>query len=301
MSNITTLIPDIYQLLKEKQGTAAAGWFTDELAIELSRDLGVRLKGSFGPRQRKGTLRLSQMGPRCPKALWYALHHPERAEKVNPWTQIKFAYGHILEALIIPLAKASGHEVTGEQDALVLDDIVGHRDAVIDGVTVDIKSASSLSFQKFKAPNYAVHDSFGYLDQIDGYVMAAHSDPLVRDKHWGCLLAIEKQQGHLCLYKHHVTDQRKENLRERIKYYKEIQAMDTPPPCECKTQVGAWGNIELNWKAGYNEYKWECFPGLRACKYAGGVTFLAKVNKWPRGKDGRPLPEFNREGETIYH
>lgn len=245
---------------------------------------------------------MSSLGPKCPKALWYGLHHPETAEILPPWAEIKFAYGHVLEGLVLTLAKAAGHEVVGEQDELRFDGIVGHRDAVIDGVTVDVKSATSISFQKFKSSNFELVDSFGYLDQLDGYVLAAADDPIVLDKRMGCLLAVDKQLGHLCLYKHRTTDQRRETLSGRIRYYKSIQEMGEPPTCTCKTETMPNGNIKLGWKAGYGEYKWECFPGLRACKYAGGVSYFSKVVKWPRSSlNGKPLPELDREGNTIYH
>src|SRR5882672_5466181 len=167
MASIHTLVPDIYQLLKETQD----GWFTDELATDLSTSIARRLQGQLGERRTRPTLRLSQMGSRCPRTLWYSLYHPELAEPFPPWAKIKFAYGSIIEALIIPLAKAAGHEVKGEQDELRYEGIVGHRDCVIDGCTVDIKSAASLSFQKFKTMDYSLVDNFGYLEQLDGYVV----------------------------------------------------------------------------------------------------------------------------------
>lgn len=297
MPSIHTLVPDIYQLLKETQD----GWFTDGLANDLSTSIARRLQGQLGERRTRPTLRLSQMGARCPRALWYSLHHPELAEPFPPWAKIKFAYGSIIEALIIPLAKAAGHEVTGEQDELRYEGIVGHRDCVIDGCTVDIKSAASLSFQKFKTMDYSLVDNFGYLEQLDGYVLAAADDPLVRVKDRGFLLPIDKQHGHLHLYEHHVTGDREQQLKGRIRYYKAIQAMDHPPACECRTEsIGNSGNIKLHWTSSYSAYKWECFPQLRAFKYAEGPVYLSKVNKRPLNKYG-PIPEFDRHGKTIYH
>src|SRR5438105_1275187 len=137
-TQIETLVPDIYNLIQRKDG-----WFNDELAQQFSTDLASRLKLQLGENQQRPTLRLSKMGPKCPRALWYSIHHPELGEPIPPWAEIKYSFGHILEALVITLAKAAGHSVTGEQDAVVLDGIVGHRDCVIDGCVVDVKSASS--------------------------------------------------------------------------------------------------------------------------------------------------------------
>src|SRR6266478_4402450 len=166
MKDIKELIADMYSLILRKDG-----WFNEEISRAYADDLAGRLSGQF-KNQKRGTLRLSAMGPKCPRALWYSIHSPEKAEPIPPYAEVKYAFGHMIEALAIVLAKASGHEVTGEQDELVLDGIVGHRDCVIDGCLVDVKSTSSRGLQKFKSPQFALLDDFGYLDQLDGYVVA---------------------------------------------------------------------------------------------------------------------------------
>jgi hypothetical protein len=218
----------------------------------------------------------------------------------NPGQRSSSRFGHILEALAITLAKAAGHTVTGEQDELQLDGIVGHRDCVIDGVTVDVKSSSSIGFTKFKGGSFASNDSFGYLDQLDGYVLAAHSDPLVLVKDTGYLLAIDKQLGHMCLYKHEVTDERARILKDRIRSYKAIVSLGSPPRCTCGTLPdGEGGNIKLDTKASYSPYKHCCFPHLRTFLYAQGPRYLTKVVKRPMNKDG-PITEVNKAGQVIY-
>ena len=296
MKSIQTLIPDIYALLKEKEN----GWFSTELSRLLSDDLAGRLRGQLGEKRSKPTLRMSGLGKRCPRALWYSIHRPECGEPLPPWAEIKFAFGAIIEGLTLTLCKAAGHSVEGEQDELTFEGVTGHRDCVIDGVTTDIKSASTLSFQKFKTVDYGPHDNFGYLDQLDSYVSAAHSDPLVLSKDRGCILAIDKQLGHMHLYEHHVTPERRDNLKARIRLYKTIISLDHPPACECKTEIQDNGNIKLHWTAGYNPYKWECFPHLRAFKYSGGLEFFSRVVKRPYNKYG-PLPELDRYGNTKYN
>jgi hypothetical protein len=294
-TTIKTLIPDIYQLLREKHN----GWFTTELARQLSDDLSSRLRGQLGEKRHKPTLRMSGLGKRCPRALWYSIHHPELAEPIPPWAEVKFAFGHIIEGLTLTLVEATGHSVEGAQDELVFEGITGHRDAVIDGCTVDIKSASSLSFQKFKSPDFALVDNFGYLEQLDSYTLAAADDPLVLTKDKGYLLAVDKQLGHMHLYEHHVTNERAEQLKSRISYYRTIVGQDHPPSCTCDVEEQANGNIKLGWRASYSPYKWECFPNLRAFKYAGGLEYLARVVKRPFNKYG-PLPEIDRYGNTLY-
>ena len=48
----------------------------------------------------------------------------------------------MIEELILTIAESSGHTVTGQQDRMRINDLAGHRDAVIDGMTIDVKSAS---------------------------------------------------------------------------------------------------------------------------------------------------------------
>lgn len=294
MTDINTLIPDIYSLVKRKDG-----WFNEHIAKEYSDGLAKRIQVQFGERQGPPTLRMSQMGHRCPKALWHSIHTPELAESLPSHTEIKFCFGHSIEALAIALAKGAGHEVTGEQDELVFAGIVGHRDCVIDGHTVDVKSASSIGFNEFKSGTFV--DLFGYLDQLDGYVLAAAEDPLVRVKNKGYDLVIDRQLGHMCLYEHTVTPEREATLRSRINTYKDIVGQKVPPACECGTREdGAGGNIRLDTKASYSPFKYTCFPNLRTFIYAKGPVYLAQVFKRPWNKDG-PITEVDKEGKIVYH
>jgi hypothetical protein len=286
---IKTLIPDIQKLVTKKDG-----WFTPELSHEFAHEIASRLQTQLGQPKQGGRLRLSQMGPRCPCALWYSYHHPELAEALPPWAEVKYSFGHIIEGLAISFAKAAGHSVTGEQDELRLDDIVGHRDAVIDGAVVDVKSTSSPGFIKFKTGSIRFHDDFGYLDQLDGYVVASLHDPLVTVKDRGYLLAIDKTLGHMCLYEHIV---RETHIRERIQNYKSIVALDRPPQCTCETTShGASGNTKLGLTASYNAYKYCCWPHLRTFIYAKeGPVYLTRVVRKP------DVIEVDRYGNVVYN
>lgn len=290
---IESLIKDINDVVRKKDG-----WFTEELSKDYSDELSKRLAYHFNDKRDRPTLRMSGLGPKCPRALWYSIHHPEMAEPLPPGAEIKFAFGHMIEALIIVLAKAAGHEVLGEQDALELDGIVGHRDCVIDGCIVDVKSASSISFQKFRRADYPMVDSFGYLDQLDAYVVASNDDPIVRSKDHGYILAVDKQLGSLILYKHLVRPQA---IRDRIAKYKEIVALPSPPPCECKVETeGKSGNIRLSGpNATYNAFKYCCHPGLRKFLYKDGASFkpvyLTKVVRKP------DVAEVDQYGRVVFN
>ena len=267
-------------------------WLTSDIATQFTSELTIKLQGSFSPQSRTG-LRLSGLGPKCPAQLWYSIHTPLAAEPLPPWARIKYIYGHILEALVIAMAKASGHEVTGEQDAVSVDGIIGHRDCVIDGCIVDVKSASSRAFQKFKDGSIASDDSFGYLDQLDGYLVGSLDDHLVRNKTTAYLLAIDKQLGHMVLYEHTA---REESIRKRIRDYRDVIALDRAPKCTCEeVPEGKSGNYRLGVTASYNAFKYCCHPQLRTFLYASGPVYLTKVIRKP------DVIEIDRYGKVIYN
>lgn len=192
---------------------------------------------------------------------------------------------------MISLAKVAGHEVTGEGDELYVDGVRGHRDCVIDGCIVDVKSTSSLGYQKFKDRSIATNDPFGYLDQLDGYLVGSASDDLVRVKDRAYLWACDKTLGHMCLYEHTL---RRDHILRRIADFKEIVSLETPPECHCGTVPdGKSGNVRLDTKASYNPYKHFCFPRLRTFLYASGPVYLTKVVRIP------DVPEVNRDGVVI--
>lgn len=286
---IQTLIKDIYAVVGSNEG-----WFNGAIAEEFSRELNARLVENTGPKHPVSALRLSKMGEHCPCQLWHSVHTPELAERPQPHALIKFTYGHILETLVIALAKAAGHEVTGEQDELILDGVKGHRDCVIDGCTVDVKSVNSLGFQKVKAGLVAT-DTFlrDYLDQLDGYTVAAHEDPLVRVKDKAYIIFIDKVLGKLHLYEHTV---REHSIRERIARYKEIVGRSTAPDCTCgHVPDGKSGNIKLDTKASYNPYKYQCYPRLRTFLYSDGPRYLTKVTRKP------DVIEVDKFGKIVYN
>lgn len=275
MKHINTLIDDIYEIV----GSQNKVWATEDWTNNLGLDIAKSLQTQHGDRSERRGLRLSQMGPKCPRSLWYSVHNPELADPIQPWVQIKFSYGHILEAYAIALAKAAGHHVTGEQDELVVDGVSGHRDCVIDGCIVDVKSTNSRSFEKFKNGTLGQNDLFGYLDQLDGYLVGSHNDPLVHVKDRAYLFAIDKTLGHMCLYEHRI---REEHIRQRIRSYRKIVESDTPPACTCGTIAdGKSGNIRLDTRASYNPFKHACFPNLRTFLYASGPVYLTKVVRTP--------------------
>lgn len=291
MKSIKTLVRDINHVVERE------GWLTEANIERLTGELRSQLVRRSGQEDPRAFLSLSKMGEKCPCHLWHSVHSPGLQEPLPAAARIKFIYGDVIEALVISMAKAAGHEVTGEQDELIVDGIKGHRDCVIDGCVVDVKSASSMAFQKFKTGTIRMDDPFGYLAQLDGYVVGSLDDPLVRVKDRGYLLAVDKQLGHIALYEHLV---RPDFIRNRIKTYKDIVGQSSPPPCECGTvPEGKSGNVKLDVRASYNPYKHLCAERrgqrLRTFLYASGPVFLTKVVRVPN------VPEIDRNGKLVYN
>lgn len=285
MKSIYTLVPDV-----QEQVTKKGGWFDGKLATDFSADIANRLTLHFG-KQHGGHLRLSQMGPRCPRALWHSIHHPELAEALPPWAEVKYAFGHIIEGLAIALSKAAGHTVTGEQDEVSVDGVLGHRDCIIDGCIVDVKSTSSYGFNKFKDGSIRNDDSFGYLEQLDGYLVGSLNDPLVTIKDRAYLFAIDKQLGHMCVYEHGIREQR---IRDRVRDYSRIALLPAAPGCTCGVvKDGESGNLKLDVKASYNQYKYCCFPHLRTFLYSSGPRYLTRVIRTP------DVAEIDKYGKLL--
>ena len=197
MPNIETLVEDIYGVIEGK-----GGWdktITDYLAKNISQIAESRFKE---PQKPRGYLSLSSVGSPCKRKTWYRINKTEEAAPLKPQLLGLFFYGDLLEALVLSLAKAAGHDVQGEQDRLSVNGIKGHRDAVIDGVTIDVKSTSRYGMKKFKSNSLRDDDTYGYISQLSSYVYAGKNDPLVKDKDRGAFLVVQKDsfELHLDMY-----------------------------------------------------------------------------------------------------
>jgi len=277
MKSIETLVKDVEDVLRRNDGLVA-----DHLSENLVREVKPRVLANFAERDARPTLRLSQMGSRCPRSLWASVHSSSSQEAFTARAKLTFTYGHLIEALLISLAKVAGHEVTGEGDELHAYGIKGHRDCVIDGCVVDIKSTNSMGFKTFKSGDVS-EDIFlrDYLDQLDGYLVGSAEDDLVRVKDKAYIWACDKQLGHTCLYEHHF---RPDHIRAQIERNKSIVALDAPPPCECGTFTErSTGNVRLDVKASYNNFRYFCFPKLRTFIIKGKPVSYSVVKRWPEG------------------
>lgn len=272
---IDSLVSDIYEVLDK--GVA--------IDVESCRNFGSRLadiiRDRLSPEQRipRATLRMSNIGKPCDRQLWYSINRPGYEEKLEPYTRMKFLFGDILEEVLLFLAEVAGHRVEGRQDEQEIAGIKGHRDAVVDGTTADVKSASTYSFEKFEEGLSEDQDAFGYLDQIQSYVESGQNDPIVTDKKRGAFLVVDKTLGHICLDIHDKKDIPFEAMYE---YKKEMVASDKPPDRGFQpVPDGKSGNMKLGTNCSYCGWKKLCHPGLRTFLYSNGPRFLTTVTRVP--------------------
>ena len=278
---IHTLVDDIYRLMETKEAEESVDV---EAEIELfGENMKTLMRTEFGRKRTtdKRTLRLSNIG-RDDRVLWNVVNGTEK-EEIKPATYIKFLYGHLIEEMLLFMTRMAGHEVSDEQRVCEVEGIKGHMDCKIDGLVVDVKSASSFGFKKFKDGTLAMDDAFGYVDQIKAYAHACGETEFG----W---LAMDKANGHLAVLKYDLEDTQapihehiKGDIRERIKHVKEMVKGDEPTElCTETVPDGKSGNKKLGIKCSYCQYKKHCYPDLRAFAYSYGPKFLSEVVNEPR-------------------
>lgn len=214
------------------------------------------------------------------RQLWYDRKYG-REEKLEGHTLLKFIVGDITEQVLLFLAKQSGHNVTAHQAEVCLGGVKGHIDADIDGVTVDVKSASPYAFIKFDKGTLVDNDSFGYVEQIAGYAKARDTD--------GAFLAMDKVSGHLAYLLFSKDELAVFKVEDRIEYMKGAVNSDTiPERCYDAEPMGASGNMKLGVNCSYCDHKVRCWAdanggiGLRTFLYSSGPVFLTEVKSEPK-------------------
>lgn len=271
---IDTLVSDIYELFDGKERE-----LKQEIFDSLGKEVAFTLKERLTATERKPTLRMSSIG-KPDRQLWYEINKPEFAEKMLPKTYLKFFLGDLYESVILALAELAGHKVEGRQDEVTVAGIKGHRDAVIDGTTVDVKTASPYSFEKFKTHLTHEQDAFGYLQQIQSYIEAGQDDPIVTVKDKGAFLVGQKVTGDIVLDIHEKTKVPIDIIFEHKK--KMVKQPEPPDRCYEPVPMGKSGNEKLGINCSYCAYKFHCWDGLRGFAYSNGPVYLTKVVEEPR-------------------
>jgi hypothetical protein len=272
--SIKTLVQDIYSLFNGSHK------FNEDRLQTFANNLAYHITTRISNEKSKPELRMSNLGTPCDRKLWYSINTPEDQEELPPQVRFKFLYGDIIEELVLFLAAESGHSVTGTQDTLTINGVVGHRDAVIDGVLVDVKSASSYSFNKFKDHLTKEEDSFGYLDQLGAYLYASQEDPLVTNKNIAAFIAVDKTLGHIAV---DIQPKTSKDYDKLVTLKREMLKSTTPPPrAFTDEEDGKSGNRKLCTECSYCPFKAKCWPGTRTYLYSTGPRYLTVVKNEPK-------------------
>jgi uncharacterized protein YejL (UPF0352 family) len=139
--SIDSLVDDIYALLDEDTHHEPSEENLEWLANAVQNLLRSRLSS----RERKAAaLRFLKLRTTRPTAVVRSTL-PSKAERMLPKTYFKFLYGDMIELLLLFLTKEANMTFKENKQQVEVAGVIGHCDAVIDGVTVDVKSASPYS------------------------------------------------------------------------------------------------------------------------------------------------------------
>ena len=276
---IDTLIEDIYSVLDDgidvlENNRVAFARTGEGIRLSILNMLLPEL------RNRSLKLRMSNLGKPL-RQLWYQLKGYE-GEPLPPHVRLKFLIGNIVEEVVVLLAALAGHEVKGQQDVLEITGVQGHRDVIIDGYTVDVKSTSPFGFTKFEDGSLVFDDPFGYIPQLAAYTRADKT--VKQDAAYN--LAVHKVLGTLALYRSEEDEW--PDIPEKITQIRAALEIDTPPDrCYEPVPDGKSGNMKLGVGCSYCEFKRECWKdsnagkGLRTFIYSVGPRFLTNVERLP--------------------
>lgn len=282
MKTIDTLPEDIYALFNDEEHHEPSEENLGALGKNIQELVRLRLARRDDERS---PLRFSNLG-KPDRQLWYQANKPEVGERMPAKTFFKFLYGDVIEQLLLFLAKEAGHDVRNEQKEIELDGVKGHIDAMVDGVTVDVKSASSYSFKKFEDRTLLENDPFGYIGQIGGYANILTPDS------GAAFLVADKVHGDIGLMKVGPEITKEFEPGPRIEHLKKvISSEEMPPRCYPDELEGKSGNRKLGVNCSYCAFRKDCWSdanngrGLRTFLYYGGPMFLTHVAREPNVKE----------------
>ena len=284
MKTVDTLVSDIYELVSTKDVSESVD--IDECIDQFGERMKDLMRQQFKEqRDDSRKLRMSNIG-RKDRFLWNVYNEVETTEDIQPHTYVKFLYGHVIEELLLFLARAAGHTVTDEQKKCKVNGITGSMDCKIDGIVTDVKSASSYGFKKFQDGTLAHDDPFGYVAQIKGYAASEGQSEFG----W---LALDKANGHLTYLLYDENDKETPvydiisyDVEEHIERLKEVVKQETPPDvCYASVPEGKSGNRKLSVGCSYCQYKKSCWPNVRGFLYSSGPRYLTEVKHEPKVKE----------------
>jgi len=275
LPKITTLIDDIHKLLENgKEGVNEK--HLQEFFKFFREDINIFLSGE---KRDKPSLRMSSIGKKDRK-LWYEFNSKKPPEKIDGKQKLRFFFGNLVESFLLLLAQEAGHKVTDRQKEVIVEGVKGHIDCKIDGVLVDVKSASDFGYRKFKDNNLYHDDPFGYIGQLSGYVQAEGGDN-------GYFWAYNKNNSDMVLTE--VDELTMIDTPERVKHLKKmVKATKMPERCYSDIPQGKMGNRVIDKNCNFCEYKIDCWKdanngnGLRVFYYSYGLEYFTHVEREPK-------------------
>ncbi len=270
---LDTLVADIYDLFNPDKEHVPNEENLDLFCSSLKELLRQRLSER---KRSTDVLRFSALG-KPDRQLWFDAHPDTgKEEKLTAKTYFKFLYGDVLEQLILFLAREAGHNVEAEQAEVEADGVKGHIDAIVDGVVVDVKSASPFGFKKFENQGILYEDPFGYINQLSGYASVLTPN---KPAAW---IAFNKVSGEICVTELPARVIADNEPTARIQHLKTILKLPEPPElCYQPVPDGKSGNMKLGTECSYCKHKFRCHPSLRIFAYSTGPRFLTTVVKQP--------------------
>jgi hypothetical protein len=247
MKTINTVVEDVYKLLSTKEYEGDLQKIADTAGEEVS----AAIVDALTPRESKDGLRMSGIG-RCERSQWYSVKGYEQ-EEIDGSVYLTFLQGHILEAVLLGLVELSGHKVSGKQKRHQVEGVNGSQDCYIDGELVDVKTASTWSYDNKFKPDGIKDDAFGYIKQLSGYGKT-------EDRDTGYFLAFNKNKSTLKLCKQELET----DVDKHISQLKDKMELDTPPMRLAKaTTLGKDGRERLNMNCAFCGHKENCYGSLR--------------------------------------
>lgn len=225
------------------------------------------------------------------KPLCQLMMQRDKASKLDPEYNhgMRMLTGLITEALMIPILKAAGLNVTGVQEKLPLKlvypggelDVNCVLDCTIDSLIWDIKSASSWSYSNkmVSYENIKKDDPFGYVGQLYSYRKAKGINVggwIIIDKSSWEIKVVEfpqdtaVQEAEMQHYLKEITN----NVKELVENEPFRRSFEDIPEVFHKK---ATGNRVLGKTCEFCDYKYSCWPNLI---YTKSVRSEAKDPPW---------------------
>jgi|TARA_R110002167_G_scaffold30012_2_gene99579 hypothetical protein len=270
--DISTLVGDINNIFSDI-GNGKPVKLPEQKVDKLLDGLRDVLNDWATPKARGTGLRMSNVG-KPNRQLWYDIKSLDTAEDLAPSVIFRFLYGHIIEELMLFFVDLAGHKLESQQEEVKVLGLKGHVDCIIDGVVVDIKSASDYSFRKFKDGKLSEDDPFGYLAQLAAYEHGF-------GKSGGGFLVANKSSGEICLYR--PDELEIPNIESRLETVRKELKEEVPPRERCYPIIakGKSGNMGLHNSCKWCRHKFQCNPDLRVFKYSNTLEYLTEVAVLP--------------------